>query len=218
MSVPSFPDATAQEKFMLMLLERVDGLTEELHAVKKELAEARAEQVAPLPSININNCRTHSARWFMHLYTSRLTPLANDVLARRVLKILPKGCLYLLPTRSSIVGFNVMKAYFVAGAYVNIAAVVNTIHEAVYVDHDPISDVTVNIDVIGLDRNADSRCVLHDFVHHQIMSTGLKHGTCFRIPDAATGEVRETAVSPIVLSPTDRRYQRETPINPVNTV
>jgi hypothetical protein len=218
MSVPSFPDATAQEKFMLMLLERVDAVTEELHTVKKELADSRAHQVDPLPSVIINNGRTHSTRWFMHLYTSRLTPLANDVLARRVLKILPKGCLYLLPSRSSnVIGFDVMKAYLEAGAYVNIAAVVNAIHEAVYVDHDPVSDFTANINVISLDRDADARCVLHDFVHHQIMSTGLEHGTCFRIHDTATGEVRETAVSPIVLSTTDRRNQRERPINPVDT-
>ena len=74
MSVPTFPDATAQEKCMLMLLERVDGLTDELRDVKKELADTRAQQVAPLPSVTIDNFRVHSSRWFMRVYTSSDTP------------------------------------------------------------------------------------------------------------------------------------------------
>ena len=202
---------------MLMLLERVDAVTEELHAVKKELADSRAQQVAPLPSVIINNGRTHSSRWFMHLYTLRLNPLAKDVFARRVLKILPDGCLYLLSKRlPNHVGCDVMMAYVEAGAYVNLSVIVNAIHEAVYVDHVSVADfIKTNINVTSLDRNADARCVLYDFVRHQIRNTGLEHGTCFRISDAATGEVRETAVSPIVLYTTDRRYQRETPITPV---
>jgi hypothetical protein len=210
MSVPAFPDATAQEKFMLMLLERVDGLTEELHTVKKELAEARAQQVAPLPSVIINNGRMHSSHWYMHMYL--IKPLAKDVFARRVLKFIPDGCLYVLSTRRFDV--NVLNAYVEAGAYVNIAVVMNAIKEAVYADHEPVSKFKVN--VITLDRKVDARCVQHDFVRHQMVNTGLDHGTCFRISDTATGEVRETAVSPIVLSPTERHYQRERPIWPVD--
>jgi hypothetical protein len=219
MSVPTFPDATAQEKFMLMLLERVDALTEELHAVKKELADSRAQQVAPLPSVIINNGRTHSSRWFMHLYTLRLTPLANDVFARRVLKILPDGCVYLLSKRlSDHVGCDVMMAYVEAGAYVNLSVIVNAIHEAIYADHVSVADfIKTNIKVTSLDRNADARCVLHDFIRHQTGNTGLEHGTCFRISDAATGEVRETAVSQIDISFADRHYQIEQPIQQFNT-
>jgi hypothetical protein len=139
MSVPTFPDATAQEKFMLMLLERVDGLTEELHTVKKELADARAQQVvAPLPSVTIEHCRVHSSRWYMRVFTSTDTPLATEVFARRVSKILPGACLYIQSYRIDT-GGNVLKAYIDAGVYVNLAVTVNAIHDAVYADHTPFS-------------------------------------------------------------------------------
>ena len=135
MSVPSFPDATAQEKFMLMLLERVDGLTDELRDVKKELADARtqladtrAQQVAPLPSVTIKNCRVHSSRWFMKLLTSMETPLTTEVFVRRVSKILPGACLCLHSYRIDT-GSNVLKAYIDAGVYVNLTVTVNAIHE-----------------------------------------------------------------------------------------
>jgi hypothetical protein len=145
MSVPTFPDATAQEKFMLMLLERVDGLTDELRDVKKELADAhaqladsRAQQVAPLPSVTIENCRVHSSRWFMRVYTSSDTPLATEVFARRVLNVLPDACLYIRVHKTGE-GNNLLLAYVDAGAYVNLVVAVNAIHNAVYVDHTPVS-------------------------------------------------------------------------------
>ena len=187
MSVPTFPDATAQEKFMLMLLERVDGLTEELRDVKKELADARAQQVvAPLPSVTIENCRVHSSRWFMRVFTSTDTPLATEVFARRVSKILPGACLYLQSYRTHA-GGNVLKAYIDSGVYVNLAVTVNAIHDAVYADHTPFSchnqgfncridkytndhfgDRMRSVDVVCLDQVSTERQLINieEFIRH----------------------------------------------------
>ena len=186
MSVPTFPDATAQEKFMLMLLERVDGLTDELRDVKKELADTRAQQVAPLPSVTIDNFRVHSSRWFMRVYTSSDTPLATEVFARRVSKILPGACMYLQSNRI-VTGSNVLKAYIDAGVYVNLTVTVNAIHDVVYTDHIPFSynnntlegridkytndhigDRMKSVDVFCLDLfpNARQLCDLEEFIRH----------------------------------------------------
>ena len=82
MSVPASPDPTAQDKYTLMLLERVDALTEELHAVKegladartrlavaeKRLADARAQLVVPGRNVCIEEGGgLHASQWFMYV-------------------------------------------------------------------------------------------------------------------------------------------------------
>jgi hypothetical protein len=208
MSVPTFPDATAQEKFMLMLLERVDAVTEELHTVKKELADARTQLVAPLPSMTIENIRMHSSQWFMKVYTSDDTPLAKDVFARRVLKVLPRGTVHIM-TRKLLSGHDLLEAYVKPGNCVNLVVTLNAIHEAIYADHAPLSSYRLlDFDVVCLDRIVDANCTLYDFIKKQKVMTGLDHGTCYRL-SADSGDVREEPVTQTALSSNDRYFQRE---------
>ena len=188
MSVPSFPDATAQERFMLMLLERVDGLTEELHTVKKELADSRAQHVAPLPSVTIENFRVHSSRWFMKVFTSSDTPLATEVFARRVLNILPDACLYIRVHKTGT-GNNLLLAYVDAGVSVNLAVSMNAIHDAIYMDHTPVSDDIKTFDCkMDIYRNEHigvcTRCV-HVVCLDQILDASKMHNldSFFGLPD-----------------------------------
>ena len=137
MSVPAFPDATAQEKFMLMLLERVDAVTEELHTVKEELADTRtqladtrAQLVAPWRNVSIDDGGLYSSRWFMTVVV--VQPLAADVFARRVLGIVPKATVIAVSVART--GAHVIQAYIDAGSYVNMTVTVNAIDAAI-ADH-----------------------------------------------------------------------------------
>jgi hypothetical protein len=207
MSVPTFPDATAQEKFMLMLLERVDAVTDELRDVKKELADTRTQLALPLPSVTIESRHTHCWRWVMGVYTSSDTPLAAVVLARRVLKILPRGSVHLLSRGVVRPGCDLTEAYVNPGVCVNLAGILNAIHEAIYADHAPPSDRQSNINVSCIDRITVANCMMFEFIKKQKETSGLDHGTCYRM-SAVTGDVQEEA-SNIVLSPNDRYCQNE---------
>ena len=84
---------------MLMLLERVDGLADELRTVKEEqvetrvqladtrakLADALAQLASPEWNLRIDNGGLHSSRWFMNVLS--VEPLAADVFARRIMGV-----------------------------------------------------------------------------------------------------------------------------------
>jgi hypothetical protein len=198
---PLFPDATAHEQFTLMLLERVDALTDSINVVQADLAEAKASTRTPAPSA------VRSVRWFMRVAT--VEPLPADVFADRAMRagggvavrtvypvargVLPGGgCCH------------VLEAYLEADATTDAAAdattsldtVVESIRAAIFVDHTPTSSCKGEDSrevVVPLDRIADASCVKHELIQHQRRLSGLAHGVCYDRADA--GEARKRDVT-----------------------
>ena len=209
MSVPTFPDATAQEKFMLMLLERVDAVTEELHVVKEELADTRtqladtrAQLVAPLRNVSIDDGGLHSSRWFMYVVV--VQPLAADVFARRVLGIVPKASVIAVSVAEQRTGTHVIQAYIDAGSYVNMTVTVNAIDAAI-ADHTHFPG-KMNIVVVRLGKFEDAAFMQRDLVRLQMTVSGLGYGTQYQL--SATGDLKESIVMPVELSEAARTQRR----------
>jgi hypothetical protein len=224
MSVPAFPDATAQEKFMLMLLERVDGLADELHTVKEEQVETRvqladtrakledalAQLASPEWNLRIDNGGLHSSRWFMNVLS--VEPLAADVFARRIMGVVRCGYVVAVSQGATMIGAHLTEAYINAESYLNLNATINAIKASVFSDHTRV-DGKWSMHVVRLERNADALCTEYDMVQQQMADSGIDHGTLCKF--SPTGSLEEYAFRPDEPSSAIREQRREFPLRMV---
>jgi hypothetical protein len=204
----------------MMLLERVDALTEELHAVKegladartrlavaeKRLADARAQLVVPGRNVCIEEGGgLHASQWFMNVLT--VEPLTAAVMARRVLGVLPQASVIAV-SRGALpqhVGVHLAEAYVDAQAYVNLTAKANAIDAAIFADHTRIEG-KMSTRVVNLARIEDVLCVRHDTIELQRAASGLANGTLYTL--SVWGRLEETDVVPVEPSAAVRSKRR----------
>jgi hypothetical protein len=208
---PLFPDATAHEQFTLMLLERVDALTDSINVVQADLADAKAsaQQQQQTPQ---HTPVVRSVRWFMRVVT--VEPLPADVFADRAMRVgggVAVRSVYPVARGAQPGGgcCHVLEAYLEADATTATASdatasdadyrstcldtVVESIRTAIFVDHTPVSSDSCSREVVvPLDRIADASCVKHELIQHQRRLSGLAHGVCYDRADA--GEARKRDV------------------------
>ena len=204
---PLFPDATAHEQFTLMLLERVDALTDSINVVQADLADAKASAQQQQQQQQHVPTAVRSVRWFMRVAT--VEPLPADVFADRAMRRPSCGgvavrSVYPVARGAQPGGGHVLEAYLEAEAATADATdgaddrstcldgVVETIRAAIFVDHTPVAEKGCDV-VVPLDRIADASCVKHELIQHQRRLSGLAHGVCYDRFDA--GEARKRDVT-----------------------